>query len=88
MTDVIEVVDGGLMTTVQDMGRYAYQRYGVPVAGVMDPYSAALANALLGNDEHAAVLEITLVGPKLVFLEDSAFALEDGQTTHPVLTSW
>lgn len=75
MTNVIEVLDGGLLTTVQDTGRYSYQRYGVPVAGVMDPYSAGLANALLGNHEHAAVLEMTLVGPKLMFLENSAFVL-------------
>ena len=72
---MIEVVDGGLLTTVQDLGRYGYQRYGVPVSGVMDPYSLALVNTLLGNEEGAAALEITLVGPKLVFLEDTVFAL-------------
>ncbi len=75
MAGMIEVVDGGLLTTVQDMGRYGYQRYGVPVSGVMDPYSLALVNTLLGNEEGAAALEVTLVGPKLVFLDDTVFAL-------------
>ena len=73
--ETIEVVEGGLFTSVQDLGRYGYQRYGVPVSGAMDPYSLRLANILLGNPEGAAALEITLVGPKLKFLANTTIAL-------------
>ena len=73
--DIIEVIEGGLFTTVQDLGRYGYQRYGVPVSGAMDTYALRLANLLVGNREGAAALEITLVGPKLKFLEDSLIAV-------------
>jgi antagonist of KipI len=75
VSEIIEVMDGGLHTTVQDLGRYGYQRYGVPVSGAMDVFSLRAANLLLGNSEDAAGLEITLVGPKLKFLSDTAIAL-------------
>lgn len=55
----------GLLTTVQDSGRWGYQAYGVPVAGPMDTYSHRLANFLVGNDPSAAALEVTLIGPDL-----------------------
>lgn len=55
----------GMLTTVQDLGRWGYQASGVPVAGPMDTYSHRLANRLLGNSEDAAALEITLLGPTL-----------------------
>lgn len=54
-----------MLTTVQDLGRWGHQGSGVPVAGPMDPYSHRLANRLVGNDERAATLEITLIGPEL-----------------------
>ena len=59
------VVRPGLLTTVQDLGRWGYQDRGVPVAGPMDAFSHRLANRLVGNDDQAAALEITLVGPEL-----------------------
>jgi antagonist of KipI len=59
------VVRPGLLTTVQDLGRWGRQAYGVPVAGPMDAYSHALANQLAGNAASAATLEITLMGPEL-----------------------
>ena len=62
---MVEVLKPGFYTTVQDLGRFDYQHYGVPVSGVMDRYSAGLANALLNNTKNAAVLEITMTGPKL-----------------------
>jgi antagonist of KipI len=61
----LEVLDGGLLTTVQDLGRRGYERYGVPVAGAMDPFALRAANWLVGNPPDAAALEITLVGPRL-----------------------
>ena len=61
----ILVVRPGLLTTVQDRGRWGWQAHGVPVAGPMDGYSHRLANRLVGNPEDAAALEITLTGPEL-----------------------
>lgn len=55
----------GLLTTVQDLGRWGHQSMGVPVAGPMDTYAHRLANALVGNTSTAATLEITLIGPDL-----------------------
>ncbi|TLS52962.1 biotin-dependent carboxyltransferase family protein [Paenibacillus antri] len=52
----------GLWTTVQDGGRRGWQRYGVPVGGPMDAASFAAANALVGNGDDAAALELTLTG--------------------------
>lgn len=59
------VVRPGMLTTIQDLGRWGHQGSGVPVAGPMDLYSHRLANRLAGNDDAAATLEITLIGPEL-----------------------
>jgi KipI family sensor histidine kinase inhibitor len=62
----IEVLDGGLLTSIQDaIGRPGWRRYGVQAAGALDAEAAALANRLAGNSDSAAVLEITLLGPTL-----------------------
>ena len=61
----LTVLRSGLLTTVQDLGRWGHQAAGVPVAGAMDTYSLRLANALVGNASTAAVLEVTLAGPTL-----------------------
>jgi antagonist of KipI len=61
----IRIVRPGMLTTVQDLGRWGLQASGVPVAGPMDLYSHRLANRLVGNDENAAALEVTLIGPEL-----------------------
>jgi len=67
----IKIVHPGLLTTVQDIGRYGYQSYGVPVSGVMDRPSMYLANYLVGNQMTEAVLEFTLMGPGMEFLSDT-----------------
>ena len=59
-----------MLTTVQDLGRWGQQSSGVPVAGPMDVFSHRLANRMVGNDEAAAALEITLVGPELEAVGD------------------
>lgn len=64
---MIKVIKPGFYTTIQDLGRFGYQDYGVPVSGVMDQYSAQFANALLNNNENDAVLEIAMTGPTLEF---------------------
>lgn len=57
----------GLLTTVQDLGRYGYQRYGVSVSGAMDRGALRIGNRLVGNPDDAAGLEITLLGPEVAF---------------------
>ena len=64
-----------MLTTVQDVGRWGFQSRGVPVAGPMDPVSHRLANALIGNDRHAALLEVTLLGPELEFEDERLVAV-------------
>lgn len=64
---MIKVQKTGFYSTIQDFGRHGYQEYGVPYSGVMDEYSAAVANVLLGNEERSAVMEITMMGPVLEF---------------------
>jgi len=76
----------GLFTTVQDIGRYGFQRYGMPVAGAMDAFSFQLANALVGNLPNDACLEITLIGPEIEFLADSIFAI-CGADMNPCINS-
>ena len=72
---MIEVVQPGLLTTIQDSGRRGFEAYGVPVSGPFDPFLAALANRLCGNDLHAPVLEFAMIGPTLQFHEKGRVAL-------------
>jgi biotin-dependent carboxylase-like uncharacterized protein len=71
----VHVVKPGLLTTVQDRGRWGFQALGVSVAGPMDPVSHRIANALAGNAGDAAALEVTLVGPELVFDDERIVAV-------------
>jgi len=72
---MVEVLSPGLYSSVQDLGRYGYRRYGVPLSGVMDDYSAKLANQIVGNDKFEPVIEVTIIGPKLKFYSDCLFAI-------------
>lgn len=64
---MIKVIKAGFYSSIQDFGRYGYQSYGVPVAGVMDKQAAAFANSLLGNSEDLPVVEMTMTGATLEF---------------------
>jgi len=70
-----DVLDPGMLTTVQDDGRWGSQHMGVPVSGAMDRQALALGNLLVGNEEGAAALEITFSGPCLAFATDVLVAL-------------
>jgi biotin-dependent carboxylase-like uncharacterized protein len=61
----VEVLEAGLQTTVQDLGRRGFEHLGVPRSGAADPTALAVANLLVGNDVGAAALECTLLGPRL-----------------------
>lgn len=77
--ETLKILDAGLLTTVQDLGRYGYQRYGVSASGVMDNFSARIANILVGNSQEEAVLETTLKGIKVEFLKDTMFSITGAQ---------
>jgi len=72
---MLEVLHPGIYASVQDLGRKGLGSLGVPVSGVMDAYSAKLANLLLQNNEKDAVLEITYGGCRLLFKESTLMAL-------------
>lgn len=78
MTVIVKVLKPGLQTTVQDLGRYGFQRYGISPSGAMDAYSMKMANFLVGNSIEEAVLEATLIGPELEVLEDVSAAICGG----------
>lgn len=65
---MIKVIHPGFYSSVQDLGRFGYQQFGVPYSGVMDRYAASLANYLLGNPKASAVIEMTMTGATLEFL--------------------
>jgi urea carboxylase len=72
----LEVLDGGVQTTVQDWpGRIGYWNVGVPPSGPMDPLSFRIGNKLLGNEEHASGLELTLRGGSYCFRNEMWFCL-------------
>ena len=71
----LEVIDPGLLTTVQDAGRPGWTHLGVPVGGACDPWSLAVANLLAGADAGAAALEMTIAGPALAVREATTIGL-------------
>lgn len=78
MIKIFEVINGGLLTTVQDLGRRGYQKYGLAVSGAADPYAHRMSNVLVRNKETAATLEVTLMGLKLKVLEPCLIAITGG----------
>ncbi len=71
----LRVLEPGLLTTVQDLGRPGYLRYGIPPSGPMDREAFILANRLVGNPDTAAGLECALIGPKLEALDPCLIAV-------------
>ena len=71
----LRIVRPGLLTTVQDRGRYGLQHLGIVPCGPMDPVAFELANGLAGNFAGEAALEITVIGPEIAFEADALVAL-------------
>jgi antagonist of KipI len=74
----IKILKAGIHSSIQDRGRFGFQRYGVSISGCMDQYAAAVANLLTGNSRNEALVEITLHGMQIQFLEDSLVAFSGG----------
>ena len=71
----LEILESGLLTTVQDLGISGFQKYGIGQSGAMDQISFALANEICGNEKNAACLETTLAGPSIRFVTACDFAI-------------
>jgi len=71
----IKIISSGIQTTIQDLGRYGYRSHGIPLSGAMDRSAAQLANLLVGNNENAAVIECTMMGPKIEFRIDTYISI-------------
>lgn len=74
----IEIVKPGMLTTIQDIGRRGYQKYGVIESGAMDSFALKAANLLVGNDRIEAAIEITILGPTITFHEEAVIAVCGG----------
>jgi antagonist of KipI len=77
-TKSLEVLAPGPLTTVQDLGRPGFGKYGVPPSGALDTFSLRVANLLVGNGEGEAGLEITLMGLRVKALTDLNLAVTGG----------
>jgi antagonist of KipI len=71
----LHVISPGLLTTVQDLGRFGFAQYGISASGAADPLALRAANLLVGNAENAAALEMTLSGGEFAFEGDAVVAL-------------
>ncbi len=76
--EAFEVLAPGILTTLQDLGRFGYGQFGVPPAGALDPFSYQIANLLVKNIGNEACLEITLTGLKLRSLGECLIAITGG----------
>jgi antagonist of KipI len=75
---IIKVIKPGLQTTVQDLGRYGYQQFGVSPSGAMDTYSLIVANLLVGNKIDEAGLEASFTGPTIEAQSDMVMSICGG----------
>lgn len=75
----LRIINPGLMTTIQDLGRYGYAHLGVTPAGAADALALRVANLLLGNDENTAALEMTLLGATVEFQRAAIVVLTGAQ---------
>jgi len=73
--EVFSVLTPGGYTTIQDEGRYGYQQMGIPVSGVLDAFAFHCANLLAANPKNSAVIEITVMGPRLEILAPADLAV-------------
>jgi biotin-dependent carboxylase-like uncharacterized protein len=75
---VFEVLEPGILTTIQDLGRYGFSQFGVPPSGALDSFSYRVGNLLAGNRQDEASLETTIMGLKLRTLREVVLAITGG----------
>lgn len=80
----IKIIKPGLLSTIQDLGRFGSQKYGVIVGGAMDSIALRIANILVGNAEGEAVIEVTMFGTEIQILEEKIVAVTGGNLSPKV----
>jgi antagonist of KipI len=70
-----EIIKPGLLTTIQDTGRYGFRKQGIIVSGAMDSFALRIGNLLVGNPEEEAALELTFTGPEIRFTQPHLIAV-------------
>jgi len=76
--NTFEVLSPGIMSTVQDLGRFGCARYGVAASGALDGFALRVGNLLVGNPENAAVVETALMGLRIKAVRDAVVAVTGG----------
>lgn len=71
----LNILNPGLSTSIQDLGRPGYFHLGIPMGGAMDRFALRAANLLVGNDEGEACLEAVFMGPEVEFGRDAVIAV-------------
>jgi antagonist of KipI len=89
---MIEIISAGMLSTIQDLGRFGVMKDGFTQGGVMDAYSTRIANKLCGNDANAPVIEMTMLGITAKFTEEHIFAISGGRfdislNNKPIITN-
>ncbi|MDD7355359.1 MAG: biotin-dependent carboxyltransferase family protein [Oscillospiraceae bacterium] len=75
---MIEIINGGMLSTVQDAGRFGVMKNGFTQSGAMDSHSMKTVNVLCGNDLSAPVIEMTMLGITAKFTDSHIFCLSGG----------
>lgn len=81
-----KVVKSGIFDTIQDLGRFGFQQYGMTVSGAMDSYALRIGNRLLGNEENEAGIEISTPGLSLETINRTVIAIT-GANFNPTINN-
>jgi biotin-dependent carboxylase-like uncharacterized protein len=82
-----KVINSGIFDTIQDLGRFGFQQYGMPVSGAIDSYALRIGNRLLGNKEDEAGIEISTPGLSLEVLNQTAISIT-GANFNPTINNF
>ena len=80
----IIIEEPGILSTIQDLGRFEYQKFGVPTSGALDNLAFQIGNILLGNSSDNPGIETTLIGPTIKFKSNMWICITGAQST-PIL---
>jgi antagonist of KipI len=74
----LQIINAGVLDSIQDLGRYGYQHLGINPTGAMDRFAASVANALLGKELTAPVMELHFPSAKILFEQPAVFSIAGG----------
>lgn len=77
----ITIEEPGLLSTIQDLGRFEYQKYGVPTSGALDSLAFQIGNILLGNSNENPGIETTMIGPTIKFNSNMWICITGAQSS-------